>query len=84
MIVAFGDFDRKLFTHRGGSVHLPARKSIHDLLIFRPTSSRKKYPLCDIFAMEDQHSSLAHETRVKMFGNEDLVDRQFLSSLEDS
>jgi hypothetical protein len=55
MIVAFGDFDRKLFPHRGGFVNLPARKGIHDLLIFRRTSSRKKYPLCDIFAMEDQH-----------------------------
>jgi hypothetical protein len=84
MIIAFGDFDFKLFPHRGRFVHLPARKGIQDLLIFRLTSSRKKYPLCDIFAMEDQHRSLAQETRVKMFGNEDLIDRQILSFLEDS
>jgi hypothetical protein len=49
-----------------------------------PHKFLEKYPLCDIFAMEDQQWSLAQETRVKMFGNEDLIDRQFLSSLEDS
>jgi hypothetical protein len=54
MIIAFGDFDRKLFLHPGGFIHLPPRKGIQDLLIFRLTSSRKKYPLCDSFTIEDQ------------------------------
>jgi hypothetical protein len=55
MIVAFGDFDRKLFPHHGRFVHLPARKGIQDLLIFRLTSFWKKYPLHDLFVMENQH-----------------------------